>query len=138
MKMTYLLSVLFLAGCASSFDRVRDAVDQAPDWYAASRAEIAGEGYRNIKTAPGLVEFEKEGRALKLSREEVNAAIAMFNSDPRAQGPVKTPEQILAWVAIQRGILKRGGLSPSEQDSASFLSDEDLQRLQSVNTGSDR
>ncbi len=136
MKWTFLLSVLALSGCAGSYERMREAVDQAPEWYAASRKEFAGEGYRSLKTAPGLVQFEEEGRTLQLSREEINAAKRMFEEDPRAQGPVKTPEQILAWVASKRAILEAGGLPPTEAESALFLSDEQLQRLQGVHVGS--
>ena len=135
MKHTYLLSVLMLTGCASQIADVKSAVDRAPEWYAASREEISGHGYPNLSHAPQRIEFTDEVTVLALSKEEALAAKAAFENDPRSEGAVTTASEMQAWVRAMQDRMLAGGVPPTKQDSALFLDDEDLVRLQSVNAG---
>lgn len=86
-----------LVGCSNSIDRVRDMRAQAPDWYEARKTEFRGEGYPSLFSVPEKRAGADPARKIELSEAETLAALALFNSDPRAVPPVETPDEIHAW-----------------------------------------
>lgn len=97
MRAVIFVTFAALVGCSSSIDRVRDMRAQAPDWYEARKTEFRGEGYPSLFSVPERMAGENPATKIQMSEEETLAALAMFNSDPRAALPVETPEDILAW-----------------------------------------
>lgn len=101
MKNTAILlsGVLIVAagGCAGSFSKVKNAVDQAPDWYESSRSEVRGEGYPDLASIPEIQPGKEPGKTLPLSVTRVDELIAAFESDPRAQAPKRTSAEIEAY-----------------------------------------
>lgn len=123
MRVLLILTFVLLSACAGSFDRVRELREQAPDWYAARKVEIAGEAYPRIRNIP-ILELEANERSnAPLTREEIDAAQARFSESDRASPPEETPEDLQAWVA---GIQEELSANVPEAD---FLTEEDIQAL---------
>ena len=102
MRAVIFVTFALLAGCTSSFETVKTMRAQAPDWYEARKVEFRGEGYPSLAAVPETTPDYDPRKKLALSEAEVLAALALFNSDPRAEGAVETPEEIAAWATETR------------------------------------
>ena len=93
-----LLSVSFLlvAGCTSSFSKVREAINQAPDWYDARRAEIRGEGYPDLNEVKEIPKDKLPGKTLPATAARVDILQAYFDTNERAEPPVDADAQMAA------------------------------------------
>jgi hypothetical protein len=90
------VSFLLIAGCTNSYAKVREAVNQAPDWYAARRAEIRGEGYPNLNEVKELTEAELPGKTLPATAARVDILQAYFDTSERAEPPAEAGAQMAA------------------------------------------
>ena len=90
------VSVLLIAGCTSSFSRMREAINQAPDWYSDRRAEIRGEGYPKLAEVREIPADRLPGRTLPLSAARVDILQAYFDSSERAEPPADVAGQMAA------------------------------------------
>jgi len=90
------VSVILIAGCTSSFSRVRDAVNQAPDWYDARRAEIRGEGYPHLNEVTELTGDQIPGKTLSASAARIDILQAYFDSNERTELPADVAGQMAA------------------------------------------
>lgn len=117
-----LLSVpfLLLAGCASPYSAVREAVNQAPEWYGDRRSEVRGEGYPRIVDVPVLSRDDMPGRGLAQRRGRAAELAAMFDNNPRAELPTGGSEEIYALAAEIRGAF--AGFDPADD----FLTEADI------------
>ena len=105
MRAAIFVTFALLAGCSSSFEKVKTMRAQAPDWYEARKVEFRGEGYPSLASVPETAADYNPIRKLELSEADVRAAFIRFNSDPRAEGAVETPESIMAWaVEVRRAV----------------------------------
>ena len=90
------VSILLIAGCTGSFAKVREAVNQAPDWYDARRAEIRGEGYPDLGEVKELPADKLPGKTLPASAARVDILQAYFDSNERAELPADAAGQMAA------------------------------------------
>ena len=90
------VSILLLAGCAGSFAQVREAVNQAPDWYGERRAEIRGEGYPELYEIPELDADNRPGKTLAASAGRVGDLQAQFDENERADPPADAAGEMSA------------------------------------------
>ncbi|MEZ5945702.1 MAG: hypothetical protein R3C13_11980 [Hyphomonas sp.] len=90
------VSILLLAGCTNSFAQVRDAVNQAPEWYGERRAEIRGEGYPKLYEVPELAADQMPGKTLPVSAGRVQVLQAMFDGNERAAPPADAAAEMAA------------------------------------------
>ena len=90
------VSILLVAGCTGSFTKVREAVNQAPDWYDARRAEIRGEGYPDLAEVQELTGDDLPGKTLPVSAARVDILQAYFDTNERAELPVDAAGQMAA------------------------------------------
>lgn len=97
MRAVVFVTFALLAGCSSSFEKVKTMRAQAPDWYEARKVEFRGEGYPSLASVPVTAADYNPKRKLELSEADVRAALVLFNNDPRAEAAVETPEAMLAW-----------------------------------------
>lgn len=105
MRAVIFVTFALLAGCSSSFEKVKTMRAQAPDWYEARKVEFRGEGYPSLASVPQTAPDYDPRRKLELSEADVRAALALFNSDPRAEAAVETPAEIMAWaVEVRRAV----------------------------------
>lgn len=102
MRTGVFVTFVFLAGCAGSIEKVQTMRAEAPDWYEARKVEFRGEGYPDFSSIPEARTDYDPVRKLELSEEETQAALALFNEDPRSELAVETPEQIQAWAEETR------------------------------------
>ena len=125
------LFTLVIAGCANSFEKVRTAANEAPDWYDAARTEIIGEGYPNLGSTPQLqaVDVQTASNSLSLSRSEVVAAQRMFASHPRSIEPITTDIEMRALKAQLIAKLGASGPVPTGTDADLFLTAADVARI---------
>ena len=100
--------------------------DNAPEWYAARKVELSGQGYPKISDVPADRDTRPSVSRLNLSNEEVNAALVKFYASGRTDGPTETPEQMRAWAADQRRAVE--GQLPAPD----FLTDEDVAALKAI------
>ena len=115
--------ILLIAGCTGSFAKVRDAINQAPDWYDDRRAEIRGEGYPDLAEVPELAPDELPGKTLPVSAARVDILQAYFDTNERAELPVDADRQMAA-------LLKRveAGFADFPED-AGFLTQEEIAEI---------
>ena len=120
------VSILLLAGCSSSFSRVREAINQAPDWYDARRKEIRGEGYPKLSEVQEIPADQLPGKTLPETAARVDILQAYFDSNERAEPPVDAVGQM----AI---LLKRveAGFAdlPAEPD---FLTQDEIAQIEAA------
>ena len=90
------VSILLIAGCTSSFGRVREAINQAPDWYDARRAEIRGEGYPVLAEVKEIPKDQLPGKTLPATAARVDILQAYFDSTERAEPPADAAGQMAA------------------------------------------
>ena len=114
------VSCLLLVGCTNSFTKVRDAVNQAPDWYETRRQEIRGEGYPVLAEVPTIAPGELPGKTLPASAKRVSALAAQFAETARAELPANGPAEIAAVGAEIRQ--QFAGLD----ESSNFLTDDEI------------
>jgi hypothetical protein len=91
--------LLLATACTSSFSKVRSAINDAPDWYAARRTEIRGEGYPSVAEIPTIDASWTPGTALSVSAVDLASLQAAFDSDPRAQVSLNGAAEIAAIAA---------------------------------------
>ncbi|MEP1142281.1 MAG: hypothetical protein ABJH52_01070 [Henriciella sp.] len=123
MRTEVFVTFALLAGCSSSIERVQSMRAQAPDWYEARKVEFRGEGYPDLGSVPELSPRGESLRKLEMSEAETLAALEVFTSDPRAQGPAETPAEILAWASEVRRAVE--GRIPAPD----FLTDAEVEEI---------
>lgn len=119
-----IVPVLFIAGCSSSYAKVRETVNNAPAWYGERRAEIRGEGYPDLSALPKVDPKNVPGKTLKaqLSRGD---QLAIEFADARAEVAVGGAEEIRAIAASMIGGF---GDIPPESD---FLTEAEIAAIRS-------
>ncbi|MEL7111306.1 MAG: hypothetical protein AAFZ74_08425 [Pseudomonadota bacterium] len=123
MRASLFVTFVLLTGCTSSIERVQAMRAEAPEWYEARKVEFRGEGYPDLSSVPELSDSGRTLKKLELSEAETLAALQLFNSDPRAQAPEETPEQIRAWaLEVKRAV---EGRLPAPD----FLTDAEVEEL---------
>ena len=90
------VSILLIAGCTGSYAKVRTAINQAPDWYDARRAEIRGEGYPDLNEVKELTPDELPGKTLPAAAARVDILQAYFDSNERAEPPAEAAAEMAA------------------------------------------
>ena len=116
-----------LAGCANSFDKVRDTVAAAPDWYDQRAAEVRGEGYPSISRIPELDAGSRSTDEIDEGRAAVVAADALFRMDPRSVPPGLELEEMMAWAAAARAEADAVASEPG-----GHLTEEDVAALKAL------
>ncbi|MBE9193860.1 hypothetical protein IQ219_00620 [Synechocystis sp. LEGE 06083] len=119
-----IVPLLLIAGCSSSFLKVRDAVNSAPAWYGERRAEIRGEGYPDLSALPEVDPANVPGAALK-GRADMGEALTAAFADPRASVAVGGAEEIRA---IADSMIGGFGDIPPESD---FLTEAEIAAIRS-------
>jgi hypothetical protein len=120
------VSVLLIAGCTSSFSRVREAINQAPDWYDARRKEIRGEGYPKLAEVQEIPADQLPGKTLPDSAARVDILQAYFDTNERAEPPVDVAGQMA--VLLKRVEAEFAGL-PADPD---FLTQEEIAEIEAA------
>lgn len=110
---------LLVCGCTSSFGKVREAVNTAPDWYGERRAQIRGEGYPHLGSVPQADTANPPGKALRQQSGASDRLAAAFDN-PRGEVAAGGAEEIIAIAAAMVGNF---GTVPPESD---FLTDADI------------
>jgi len=123
MRIVLILTFVLTSGCAGSFDRVRELREQAPDWYAARKVEIAGEAYPRIRNIPLLGPDDIVRTNEPLTPAEVREAQQRFALSDRAEVPQETAADLRAWVSEVKARFI------SEVPEVDFLTDEDIEAL---------
>lgn len=77
--------LMLMAGCSTSFTKVRSAINEAPDWYAERRVQIRGEGYPDIADIPAATPAAQPVKSLSASGDVLAGLQQQFFSDPRAE-----------------------------------------------------
>lgn len=115
---------LLISGCSSSYSKVREAVNNAPDWYGERRSQIRGEGYPDLAAVPEVDPGNVPGKTLKSQLGLANELAQAF-ADPRAEVAVGGAEEIRAIAASMIG-----GFSdiPPESD---FLTEAEIAAIRS-------
>ena len=129
-----ILALCVLGACANSFEKVRNAASEAPEWYDAARTEIIGEGYPNLGSTPQLEKVEVKGarKTLRLSREQLVKARQLFATHPRSTEPITTEVEMRALKQDLRAKLNASGPAPTGSPSDMFLSEADLERFREI------
>jgi hypothetical protein len=120
------VSILLIAGCSNSFGRVREAINQAPDWYDARRQEIRGEGYPKLAEVQEIPADQLPGKTLPDAAVRVDILQAYFDSNERAEPPVDVAGQMA--VLLKRVEAEFAGL-PANPD---FLTQDDIAQIQAA------
>lgn len=123
MRTAIFVTFVFLAGCASSVEKVQSLRSQAPDWYEARKVEFRGEGYPDLNSIPDPTPRKRTLKRLRMSEADVNAALEVFYADPRAEGAVETPEEIRAWARETKRAVE--GQLPAPD----FMTDEEVEQI---------
>jgi len=97
MRAVIFVTFALIAGCTSSFEKVKTMRAEAPDWYEARKVEFRGEGYPSLASVPKTAPSYNPLRKLELSEADVRAALVRFNNDPRAEGVTESAESMRAW-----------------------------------------
>jgi len=119
-----IVPVLLIAGCSSSYAKVRETVNNAPAWYGERRTEIRGEGYPDLSTLPKVDPKNVPGKTLKAQLNRSNELAKEF-ADARAEVAVGGAEEIRAIAASM--IAEFSGLPP-ESD---FLTEAEIAAIRS-------
>lgn len=126
MRVMIFVTFALLAGCASSIEQLTNVRDGAPEWFDARKTEISGKDYPSIANVPVVTAENAPGQQLEQSGADTRAALAMFNSDPRAEGPQEDAASMLAWAAAAKREVER------EETPADFMTDAEIAELKSV------
>ena len=119
-----IVPVLLIAGCSSSYAKVRETVNNAPQWYGERRAEIRGEGYPDLGNLPSLDPEDIPGKDLKAQLNRGNELAKEF-ADPPAEVAMGGAEEIRAIAASMIGGF---GNIPPESD---FLTEAEIAAIRS-------
>lgn len=119
-----IVPVLLIAGCSSSYAKVRETVNNAPAWYGERRTEIRGEGYPDLSSLPKVDPQNVPGKTLKAQLNRSNELAKEF-ADARAEAAVGGAEEIRAIAASM--IAEFSGLPP-ESD---FLTEAEIAAIRS-------
>jgi hypothetical protein len=123
MRIGIFVTFAFLAGCTSSIEKVQSLRAQAPDWYEARKVEFRGEGYPSLTEIPEPAKRKSTILQLRLSGAETLAALDMFYTDPRAELPTETAEEIRAWaLEVKRAV-------EGQLPAPDFLTDEEVEDI---------
>lgn len=123
MRMGIFVTFAFLAGCASSIEKVQSLRSEAPDWYEARKVEFRGEGYPSLNDIPEPSQVRSTRNRLQLSEADTLAALDMFYSHPRAEPATETPEEIRAWaLEVKRAV-------EGQLPAPDFLTDEEVEEI---------
>ena len=123
MRAAIFVTFALLAGCASSLEKVKAMRAEAPDWSEARKVEFRGEGYPSLSDVPQTDTSYDAIRKLELSEAEVERALAMFYSDPRAEAAVESAESMRAWALEVRRAVE--GRLPAPD----FMTDEEADEI---------
>ena len=126
--------LLALTACANSFEKVRNAAANAPEWYGDAREEIIGEGYPDLGTMPRLSEDELKvsEQSFKMSQKDVRAARRLFAKERRSNDPVTTEIEMLALKEDLAAKLAASGPAPTGTSADMFLTEADLDRFREI------
>lgn len=119
-----IVPALLIVGCSSSYTKVRETVNSAPEWYGERRAEIRGEGYPDLSTLPQIDPKQLPGQTLKAQLNRGNELAEEF-ADPRAEVAVGGAEEIRA---IASSMIGGFGDIPPESD---FLTEAEIAAIRS-------
>lgn len=119
-----IVPLLLIAGCSSTYSKVRDGINEAPAWYGERRAEMRGEGYPELKAVPVADPKNLPGRTLK-TRLNLGDELTQAFADPRADVAVGGAEEIRAIAASMIGGF---GNIPPESD---FLTEAEIAAIRS-------
>jgi hypothetical protein len=119
-----IVPLLLIAGCSSSYAKVREAVNSAPAWYGERRAEIRGEGYPKLSELPEVDPNNVPGTALRARAGKGEELVAAF-AEPRASVAVGGAEEIRA---IADSMIAGFGNIPPESD---FLTEAEIAAIRS-------
>ena len=123
MRIAIFVTIAFLAGCASSVEKVQSLRAQAPDWYEARKVEFRGEGYPSLSDIPQNTPRDRTMRRLQISEAETLAALEVFSTHPRGQLAVETPEEIRAWaLEVKRAV-------EGQLPAPDFMTDEEVEEI---------
>ena len=126
MRAVIFVTFALLAGCASSLERVQAVRDAAPDWYAARKVEISGDGYPSIGDIPFVTEETRPGQQLGLSERDTIATLRALLADPRSNMAEESPAEMRIWATTVRRAVE--GRIPAPD----FLTDEDVAALKAI------
>ncbi|MEM8920671.1 MAG: hypothetical protein AAGB25_04840, partial [Pseudomonadota bacterium] len=83
---TCALAMFAGSGCATNIrDQVSSAFATAPDWFNARAEEVKGEGYPDLRDAPGPPLIDTDDESWSAEVEKLNAAAESIRSDPKAE-----------------------------------------------------
>lgn len=119
-----IVPVLLIAGCSSSYAKVRETVNNAPAWYGERRTEIRGEGYPDLSSLPKVDPQNVPGKTLRAQLNRSNELAKEF-VDARAEVAVGGAEEIRA---IAASIIGGFGDIPPESD---FLTEAEIAAIRS-------
>ncbi|MCB9960585.1 MAG: hypothetical protein H6846_00465 [Hyphomonas sp.] len=120
------VSFLLLSGCTNSYAQVRQAVNQAPDWYGERRAEIRGEGYPKLYDIPVLTKNDIPGKTLKASAKRGEELLAIFDASERAAPPADAAAEMAALLTRVEA-----GFADLPADPG-FLTRDDIQAIEAA------
>ncbi len=117
------LCAMMLGGCASSFEKVRESIAEAPAWYTESKIKSSDANYPKLGGIPALTEADRTPGDTNRSRSALSESEILLRMDPRAVPPGLELEQMLQWA-------KQARENFSNQATASdHLTDEQAQML---------
>lgn len=119
-----IVPLLLIAGCSSSYSKVRETINNAPAWYGERRTEIRGEGYPDLKVVPTVDPKNLPGKNLKAQLGLGDELAAVF-ATPRAEVAMGGEEEIRAIAASMIGGF---GEIPPESD---FLTEAEIAAIRS-------
>ncbi|MEO1643404.1 MAG: hypothetical protein AAFR74_08715 [Pseudomonadota bacterium] len=126
MRAMIFVTLLAVAGCASSLERLGEVRDAAPEWYKDRRVELAGRDYPSIANVPVVTEETRPGQRLGVSQAETMAALDALLTDPRNASVEETADEMRDWANAARGEVDRQIPVPD------FLSNEEVEALKAV------
>lgn len=97
-----IVAPLLIAGCAGTFGRMREAVNNAPEWYGDRRDEIRGEGYPELADLPTLDPDNLPGKTLPARKSRTGELATIFDNNPRSELAAGGAEEIEAIAADMR------------------------------------
>lgn len=126
MRAFSIVLLIAVAGCASSFERMKQIREAAPDWYDARKQELSGKGYPRLIDVPEPVGGEVETARLSIRQQETLDALDEFSADPKSFDEIDTPEALIAWSDAVRLSIE------AQIPPADFLTDDDVAAMKAV------
>lgn len=119
-----IVPLLLIAGCSSTYSKVRQAINEAPEWYGERRAGMRDEGYPVLAALPEVDPNNKPGASLQAQLDRGDVLSDAF-ADPRAEVAVGGAEEIRA---IAASIIGSFDDMPPESD---FLTQAEIAAIRS-------